>query len=83
MSNTEPTKANGGTVTPRDSANWASPVERLKVSTASVGAVPINVAGRHIVGPLQGFGQMWQKTYRVRLSGVNTSPARRGRRHQH
>src|SRR5258706_417217 len=74
MSNTEPTKANGGTVTPRDSANWASPVERLKVSTASVGAVPINVAGRHIVGPLQGFGQMWQKTYRVRLSGVNTSP---------
>src|SRR5260221_2839272 len=74
MSNPEPTKANGGTVTPRDSANWASPVERLKVSTASVGAVPINVAGRHIVGPLQGFGEMWQKTYRVRLRGVNTSP---------
>ncbi len=74
MSNTEPTQANGGIVTPRDLGNWAKPVKRLNVSSASIGVVPINVAGRQIVGPLQGFGQMWQKTYRVRLSGVNTTP---------
>src|SRR5262245_10870803 len=74
MSNTEPAKANGATLTPRDAANWARPIERLKVSAASMGAVPINVAGRQIVGPLQGFGQMWQKTYSVRLSGVKTTP---------
>src|SRR2546423_9566594 len=73
MSDTEPTKANGETVTHRDGANWAKPIARLNVS-ASVGAVPINVAGRHIVGPLQGFGQMWEKTYRVRLSGAEIPP---------
>jgi hypothetical protein len=28
-----------------------------------------------VVGPLQGFGRMWQKTYRVRLPGVNLTPA--------
>jgi hypothetical protein len=27
------------------------------------------------VGPLQGFGQMWQKTYRVRLPEVKLTPA--------
>ncbi len=74
MSNNEPVKAIGGTITPRDAANWAKPVERLIITSDSVGAAPINVAGRHVVGPLQGFGQMWQKTYRVRLSGANTSP---------
>ena len=27
-----------------------------------------------LVGPIQGFGPMWQKTYRVRLSGVSATP---------
>jgi hypothetical protein len=35
----------------------------------------MNVEGRHVVGPLQGFGQLWQKTYQVRLSGVEVTPA--------
>ncbi len=26
-----------------------------------------NVAGRRLTGPIQGFGQMWQKTYRLDL----------------
>jgi hypothetical protein len=26
-------------------------------------------------GPLQGFGQLWQKTYRVRLDGAEVTPA--------
>ena len=60
---------------PRDADNWAKPVDRLSVSAAQAGAVPINVAGRQTVGPLQGFGQMWQKTYRVRLSGSPITPA--------
>ena len=74
MSNIEPANANGGSVTPRDAANWAKPVDRLKVATNAGAAVPINVSGRQVVGPLQGFGQMWRKTYRVRLSGVITAP---------
>ena len=60
---------------PRDTGNWAEPVSRLKVSNLPPGAVNLNVEGRRVVGPLQGFGRMWQKTYRVRLSGADLSPA--------
>jgi hypothetical protein len=38
------------------------------------GATNLNVAGRRLVGPIQGFGQLWQKTYRVRIDG-NVTPA--------
>lgn len=60
---------------PRDAAYWAQRVAALKVSNAPAGAINLNVNGRRVVGPLQGFGQMWQKTYRVRLSGVTQTPA--------
>jgi hypothetical protein len=39
------------------------------------GARNLNVDGRSLVGPLQGFGQMWQKTYMIRLEGADVSPA--------
>jgi hypothetical protein len=39
------------------------------------GAANVNVRGRREVGALQGFGRMWQKTYRVRLNGVEAEPA--------
>jgi hypothetical protein len=38
-------------------------------------ALVLNIDGRQVVGPLQGFGQMWQKTYLVRLPGVTLSAA--------
>ena len=38
------------------------------------GAANVNVQGRREVGALQGFGKLWQKTYRVRLSGVEVTP---------
>lgn len=60
---------------PRDAAYWARPVSKLKVSDVPAGASTFNVEGRQVVGPLQGFGQMWQKTYRVRLSGATVAPA--------
>jgi hypothetical protein len=28
-----------------------------------------------VVGPVQGFGKMWQKTMRVELRGANVPPA--------
>ena len=34
----------------------------------------LNVDGRRVVGPLQGFGKMWQRTYRVRLEGAAATP---------
>ena len=44
-----------------------------------MGAVPssainINVDGRRLVGPVQGFGQLWQKRYEVRLDGADVTP---------
>ena len=50
-----------------DADSWAKPVERLAVSDPAAGGVAATVAGRRVAGPLQGFGQMWQKTFRVRL----------------
>lgn len=57
---------------PRDAAHWARYVETLKVPDGVVNAN--NVEGRRAVGPLQGFGQMWQKTFKVRLEGASASP---------
>jgi hypothetical protein len=59
----------------RDASYWAADAGRLKVGEVPAGAVNINVNGRRVVGPLQGFGPMWQKTYSVRLEGVQVTPA--------
>jgi hypothetical protein len=60
--------------TPRDDANWAKPVARLAAPAAPPQAINLNVEGRRVVGPLQGFGQLWQKTYRARLEGCHVTP---------
>ncbi len=60
---------------PRGAASWAQPVSRLTVPELPSEATNLNVEGRKVVGPLQGFGQMWQKTYLVRLSGTAVTPA--------
>jgi hypothetical protein len=59
---------------PRDAAYWAKWVEKLEVSDVPEGAANVNVQGRREVGALQGFGQLWQKTYRVRLTGAKVTP---------
>ena len=62
------------TVIPRDAAYWAKQTKTFKVSNAPIGALNLNVEGRQALSPLQGFGQMWQKTYRIRLEGANVRP---------
>jgi hypothetical protein len=32
------------------------------------------VTGKRVAGPLQGFGQLWQKSFSVRLDGIDTTP---------
>lgn len=59
---------------PRDAKNWAKPVTTLKVSEVPAGAINLNVEGRQLIGPLNGFGPMWQKTYRVRLNNAAVKP---------
>ena len=58
----------------RDEAYWAKAVTRLTVSNVPEGAVNINVTGKRLAGPIQGFGKMWQKTYQVRLPADRVSP---------
>lgn len=53
---------------------WAKPVDKLKVGGISAEAMNLNVEGRQLTGPMRGFGQMWQKTYRIRFSGASVSP---------
>ena len=38
------------------------------------GARNLNVEGRRLFGPLQGFGQLWQKTYRIGLRDTKLTP---------
>jgi hypothetical protein len=55
-------------------ANWSKPVDRLTMGAVPAEAMNLNVTGRRLSGPLQGFGQLWQKTYRIRLEGADASP---------
>lgn len=50
----------------RDTDAWARPVERLAVDAGATGLAE-TVRGRRVSGPLQGFGRMWQKTFRIRI----------------
>ena len=55
-------------------SSWAKPVDKLKVGEAPKEATNLNVDGRQLSGLTHGFGQLWQKTYKVRLSGVQVTP---------
>ncbi len=68
MSDPLPTDQSG-----RDAGNWARPVDRLSAAGVE-GAKVDSVSGKRVSGPLQGFGQLWQKTFKVRLDGTHLSP---------
>ncbi len=55
-------------------SGWAKPVDKIKVTSSPKEAINLNVDGRQLSGLTHGFGQLWQKTYKVRLSGVQVSP---------
>lgn len=60
---------------PRDAAYWAQQASVFNVTNVPSGALNINVQGKQGLSPLQGFGPMWQKTYRVSLKGAAVTPA--------
>ena len=57
-----------------DASYWAQDVSSLRLSHVPTGALNLNVEGRSVFGPLQGFGQLWQKTFRIGLPGCLLSP---------
>jgi hypothetical protein len=70
MSNTAPEQAPS-----RDAAYWAKAVSTLQLGEVPPGAINLNVSGKRLVGPIQGFGRMWQRTYRVEFNGAEVTPA--------
>ena len=71
----EPAEEQLPTITRSDATYWAGPVTTLSAGAVPDGAINLNVSGRRVVSPIQGFGKMWQKTYRVRLAGADVTPA--------
>jgi hypothetical protein len=59
--------------TAREATNWAKAVSRLNVSEVPEGAMNLNVEGRRLASPIQGFGKMWQKTYQIRIPTAKVS----------
>ena len=73
MTSTPPTQSTEPSPSqPSKEGAWAKPVDRLNTSQVQT---DVNLAdGKQLAGPLRGFGQMWQKTYKIRLSGAGVSP---------
>ena len=61
--------------TPRDAANWAAAVSTLGAVDAPAEALNLNVTGKRVTSPVQGFGKLWQKTYKVAISQSLIEPA--------
>ena len=60
---------------PGNRADWAMPVRKLAVPQMPSEAISLNVNGRRTSGPLQGFGPLWEKTYRIDLTDTGLTPA--------
>jgi hypothetical protein len=76
---TEVTESTENIETPppsRDAGFWSPTVSKLEVGELPSEAVNRNVQGRRVTSPIQGFGKMWQKTYRVTIPGADVSPQR-------
>jgi hypothetical protein len=56
-----------------DAAYWTQHISTLEVPRTPTGALNLNVDGRHVLSPLQGFGQLWQKTFRIQLKGQSVT----------
>ncbi len=54
--------------------SWAGRVTQLDVVDMPAGGLNLNVQGKKLSGLVRGFGQMWQKTYKIRLNGATVTP---------
>ena len=57
-----------------DMTFWAKPVDRLVVPEMPALAINRNLRGRRVAGPVDGFGQLWQKTYRLTIDKPGLTP---------
>ena len=54
--------------------HWVRPSAQLELGEVQSKATNINRSGRHPSGSSRGFGQLWQKTYRLPLAGIEIKP---------
>jgi len=59
----------------RDEKYWTKPISKIMVPEMPQESINLNVDGRRVVGPVEGFGPMWQKTYQLSLSGTKVTPS--------
>jgi anti-anti-sigma regulatory factor len=57
-----------------NASSWAKPVPTLSLAVKIKGARNLNVAGRRAVGPVNGFGPLWQKIYRLSIDNSIITP---------
>lgn len=58
----------------KDKGFWAKPTQSLQVTHTPKKARGLNVHGLRTVGPMNGFGQLWQKIYRLHIADQDISP---------
>lgn len=58
----------------QDDRGWTPNIARLRVTERPEGAMNKNVDRRRVVGPLQEFGPMWQKTYLLVINKPGLQP---------
>src|SRR5438034_207267 len=56
---TSSTPPSSGDKEPRDASYWAQQFSTIRVKQVPAGAKDLNMEGHHLVGPLQGFGQIY------------------------
>ena len=61
-------------ITPQDVHSWAPAIDRITVPFTSPTGFNLNVNGRLPVGPVNGFGQLWQKIYWLHVSDSSITP---------
>jgi pyruvate/2-oxoglutarate dehydrogenase complex dihydrolipoamide dehydrogenase (E3) component/anti-anti-sigma regulatory factor len=57
-----------------DESFWAKPIIRLHVPAMPPQAINRNIDGRRVVGPVEGFGQLWQKKYQLVITKPGITP---------
>ncbi len=58
----------------RDAHNWARSGPTLSLGELPEDAINLNVEGRRLAGPVQGFGRLWQKSYTVGIDQPGLTP---------
>jgi len=53
---------------------WAKSVDRLSLAGIPAGVMNMNVDGRRTSSPVQGFGRLWEKRYRLLLHDTELDP---------